>query len=249
MTRLDITYRIYLATPMHIGTGMGYAKMIDDMVTRAGPARGAGARLPCLPGSSIKGKARSRCEALASTLRLKICGERKCKMNPCIVCRIFGTAFSPGGLQFSDALLDRKMSVFARLPGSSRESAADPFALSAVRAGNKMERATRTVEPDFLFSIEHTADQLQYEGSIKGQVDDRNSQELNLRMPLEGWLLTVGLLSVDKVGGLRSRGMGRCRITITGFVVEGREEEDLAGDLADLLFEEDYLLGLSEYEA
>ncbi|HLG17161.1 MAG TPA: RAMP superfamily CRISPR-associated protein [Blastocatellia bacterium] len=249
MTRLDITYRIYLATPMHIGTGMGFAKMIDDMVTRAGPAKGEGARLPCIPGSSIKGKARSRCEALANTLRLKICGARKCKMNPCIVCRIFGTPFSPGGLQFSDALLHSKMSVVARLPGSSSASTADPFALGTVRAGNKLERPTRTVEPDFLFSIEHTADQLQYEGSIKGQVDDRNSERLNIRLPLEGWLLTVGLLSVDKVGGSRSRGMGRCRITIAGLVVEGREEENLAGNLTELLAEEDYLLGLSEYEA
>ena len=54
MTRIDLTYRIHVLTAMHIGTGMGFARMIDDLMVRAGPARGDGTRLPYIPGSSLK---------------------------------------------------------------------------------------------------------------------------------------------------------------------------------------------------
>lgn len=33
-TRLEITYRVNFSTALHIGTGMGFAKMIDDLFAR-----------------------------------------------------------------------------------------------------------------------------------------------------------------------------------------------------------------------
>lgn len=182
-------------------------------------------------------------------LKLSVCGdsaERKCKRNPCLLCRLFGSTFNQGTLYFSDALLVRE---FVRL-GSPRpeENHPDPFALSLVRAGNKVERATRTVEPDFLFSIESTAEELQFEGSITGMIESLHADEINVPLPLEGWLLIIGLRAVDKIGGLRSRGLGRCRIAVTELIVDGRNKENLASELSELLSREDYLSGLSEYE-
>jgi CRISPR/Cas system CSM-associated protein Csm3 (group 7 of RAMP superfamily) len=248
-TQLEVDYRVNLSTALHIGTGTGFVRMIDDLFVRAGPAKGEGARLPCIPGSSIKGKSRSRCEAIAKMLNLRICGdsaERKCKKNPCILCRIFGSTFNQGTLHFSDALLAQE---FTKLATPRRgESRSDPFVLSIVRAGNQVERATRTVEPDFLFSMENTAEELQFTGSVIGAIESQHTDEINAPLPLEAWLLIVGLRAVDKIGGLRSRGLGRCRITLTKLIVDDKKEQDLASDLSNLLSREDYLLGLSEYE-
>ena len=261
MARIELLYHLRLLAPVHIGTGMGFAKMVDDLTARAGPARGGGARLPYIPGSAVKGKVRSRCEALAQTLELRVCtaptarpeqetrGERRCKRRLCVICGLFGSPYAAGPLHFSDALLTKEWqragTRLGRDLGTGREMT-DPFALTAVRTGNQIERATHTVEPDFLFSLEHTADDLQFEGSIVGQITPRPINGLNLTLPLEGWLFVVGLQAVDKVGGLRSRGWGRCRIVVTSLKVDGTE---LAADLSGLLAQEDYLLGVAEYEA
>lgn len=263
MTRLELHYEVHLRAPMHIGTGMGFAKMVDDLVVRAGPAKGDQSRLPCIPGSSLKGKIRSRCESLSHTLNLTVCtsppasqvpprlddrGPRRCKRRLCVICRLFGSPYSPGHLSFSDALLVKEWQrVGAHLGRDSSNSrdANDPHHLAAVRAGNKIERAARTVESDFLFSSEQTADDLRYAGSIIGSIDPRPVEGLNLVLPIEAWLLTLGLQAVDKIGGQRSRGLGRCRITITSLKAGG---EDLTADLDSLITREDYLLGVAEYE-
>lgn len=246
MTLIELTYHIRLSTPLHIGTGTGFARMVDDTVVRAGSAKGEGERLPCIPGSSVKGKTRSRCEAIANMLGLNLCDERKCKRNPCIICRLFGSTYVSGFLYFSDALLIREWQAVGRpLTGNS---GANPFSLATVRTGNKSERATRTVEPDFLFSHEYAAKDLQYEGTIKGQVNSRETQGIELPLPLEGWLLIVGLQAVDKIGGLRSRGLGRCRVEVQSLFVNA-ETENLAENLNELLTKEDYILGLDDYNA
>jgi CRISPR/Cas system CSM-associated protein Csm3 (group 7 of RAMP superfamily) len=206
---------------------------------------GSGVRLPCIPGSSLKGKVRSRCEALARSFGLRLCvkGDRVCKRNPCIVCRLFGSAYTPGRLRFADALLTEPWRLLARPePGKEAEATRDPFVLSAVRTGNKLERATRTVEQDFLFSLEYTADRLQFAGSIHGHLDDRTFAGEALVLPAEAWLLIVGLQLVDKLGGGRSRGSGRCRITVSHLSINGGE--NLVGNLPH----DDCLLGLSDYE-
>jgi CRISPR/Cas system CSM-associated protein Csm3 (group 7 of RAMP superfamily) len=250
MTRIDLTYRVHVSTAMHIGTGMGFAKVVDDLVVRAGPGRDEGTRLPCLPGSSLKGKIRSRCEAVAWALGLRVCEERKCTRHLCIICRLFGSPYAPGELHFGDALLVAPWRRVGHRLGSNQTTdgeASDPFVLTTIRAGNKLERATRTVAPDFLFAFEHTADGLHYEGSIAGQVESHTLPGMNVMLPLEGWLLVVGLRTVDKIGGLHSRGLGRCRTTVTSLRID--TGEDVAGSLDTLLAQDDYFLGLSEYEA
>jgi CRISPR/Cas system CSM-associated protein Csm3 (group 7 of RAMP superfamily) len=261
MARIELLYHLRLLAPLHIGTGTGFAKMVDDLTVRAGPARGSGAQLPCIPGSAVKGKVRSRCEALAQTLKLSVCtvptdrseqetrGERRCKRHLCVICRLFGSPYTAGPLHFSDALLTKEWQIagtrLGRDIGTDREIV-DPFALTVVRTSNQIERTTRTVKPDFLFSLEHTADDLQFGGSIIGQITPRPINGLNVTLPLEGWLFVVSLQAVDKIGGLRSRGWGRCHIAITSLKVDGTE---LTADLNGLLAQEDYLLGVAEYEA
>lgn len=260
MTRIELHYRLHLLTPMHIGSGMGFANIVDDLLVRAGPAKGDRVRLPYLPGSAIKGKVRSRCEALAHALgfeqdapldkgRRRVCGEHRCKLRLCILCRLFGSPYSAGHLHFSDALLTEEWQIMGTRLGRDSETnpgLTDPFVLATVRVGNKIERAVRTVEPDFLFSLEHTADDLQTEGSIVGQIDPYPASGVDLPLPVEGWLLVAGLQAVDKIGGMRSRGLGRCRTAVTSLRVDGA---DLTADLSNLMAREDYLLGLDGYEA
>lgn len=236
MIRVEITYRIELMTPMHIGTGVGFARMVDDTVVRAGPAKGNGARLPYVPGSSVKGKARSRVEAIARAMDKSICGDVKCKNRPCAICLLFGSPMFQGSLHFSDALLPKEMSAFARAADStSNEKDHDPFSLSTIRAGNKIERATKTVQPDFLFSIEHAADRLQLEGSISGQIGDEKAGANDASELFAVYLLVVGLLSIDKIGGNRSRGLGRCQVSIARLIIEGEERDPSPAKLKELL--------------
>jgi CRISPR/Cas system CSM-associated protein Csm3 (group 7 of RAMP superfamily) len=223
MTLIELTYRIRLLTPLHIGTGTGFARMVDDTVVRAGAAKGEGVHLPCIPGSSVKGKTRSRCEAIGNMLGLDLCDKRKCKRNPCVICRLFGSTYVSGNLYFSDALLIREWQAVGR--PLTNDTGSEPFALATVRTGNKSERATRTVEPDFLFSHEYAAKDLEYKGTIHGQICTREIEGMGQPLPVEGWLLVVGLQAVDKIGGLRSRGLGRCRIEIKELFINDQKED------------------------
>ncbi len=246
MVSMELRYRVDMVTSLHIGTGTGFAKMVDDMAVRAGPTRGGGVPLPCIPGSSMKGKTRSRCQALAHGLGLRACGEpRWCKKNLCVMCRLFGSPLTQGALRFSDALLVADWQHLAHPVDGTRRTARDRLVLSLVRTGNKVERATRTVEPDFLFSIEQSAEGLRFEGSISGRVDPLQQLGLSSPLPVEGWLLLIGLQTVDKLGAGRSRGLGRCRITVTHLMVDGR---NLLPQLAELLGQDEAILGVSEYE-
>lgn len=248
MVDFDLTYHVALLTPLHIGTGLGFTKMVDDTIVRAGPAKGGRVSLPCIPGSSIKGKTRSRCEALAHGLGLTVCGEpRRCKTRKslCATCRLFGSPYSQGRLRFSDALLVTDWRQIARPTDGAQRPVRDGFALSLVRMGSKVERATRTVEPELLFSLEQSAEGLGFEGSIVGSLEPRQQPGLSLALSVEGWLLVIGLQAVDKLGGGRSRGLGRCCITITRLKVNGT---DLSVRLPDLLRQDESILGVCEYE-
>lgn len=258
MRLLHLEYRVRFCQAMRVGAGLGFARIVDDSIVRtAGP--GPGPWLPYIPGSSIKGRVRSHCQQLGYALsrsmdqagrksKLMPCDAvRVCKNDPCVQCRLFGSPFTPGSLRFSDARLSQEMQALLGLSDSSQPSAQDPFVYSQARTGIKLERATRTVEPDFLFSLEHADPDLVFEGSITGLI--------NLRPPLPGteqglpaelWLLVVGLRMVDKLGGMKSRGLGRCRIEITRLVTDGCN--DLTTRLDELLGEGDSLLGVDYYD-
>lgn len=238
MVEVNLSYYIDLYTGAHIGTGMGFAKMVDETVYRAGKGKGGGVRLPYIPGSSLKGKVKSRCEALAKRLNIRICNERKCKHDLCLLCRLFGSTFVPGSIHFSDAILVQEWKDIAR------RDIHDPFELSIIRTGNKLERATRTTEQDFLFSYEQTSDGLRFQGSIEGEVNTRPQEDILKELPLELWILIVGLQSVDKIGGGRSHGLGRCSIRVNN--INGKDYR--YNQLLELLGQDEYPLGLSEYD-
>lgn len=239
MAKVDLIYHIDLHTGIHIGSGLGFAKMVDETICRAGSAKGDGAKLPYVPGSSVKGKVKSRCESLANRLNIRVCKDRKCKQNLCVICRLFGSPFTPGGLRFSDAILVKDWENIAD------HRIQDPFELSIIRTGNKLERATRTTEQDFLFSYEQTADGLRFEGAITGEVNILpQDAKLYSQLSMEIWLLIVGLQLVDKIGGGRSHGLGRCSINVDK--INGNDLQQ--NQILNLLGQDEYPLGLSEYD-
>lgn len=83
-----LEYRVNLTTPLHIGTGMGFAQMVDDTLVRAMSKEKSGSyapdlRVPYIPGSSLKGKLRYQTQRLADLFGIKVCArtqeERVCK--------------------------------------------------------------------------------------------------------------------------------------------------------------------------
>ena len=63
---LELSYTLRQETAAHVGTGMGFTKMVDDLVARAGPEQIASHGLPYLPGSGVKGVVRQAARELAS---------------------------------------------------------------------------------------------------------------------------------------------------------------------------------------
>ena len=51
---IKLTYQIHFLTPVHVGTGYGFAGFLDSVVVRDGQGH------IYLPGSSIKGKVRQQ---------------------------------------------------------------------------------------------------------------------------------------------------------------------------------------------
>ncbi|MGV3720921.1 MAG: RAMP superfamily CRISPR-associated protein [Actinomycetota bacterium] len=229
--KVQLTYTLSFETASHVGAGLGFARMVDELVVRAGPARGQGSRLPYVPGTTLKGRVRREVERLAAALQLRTHsrapGGRVCKDAACLSCRLFGSTFRQGSLYFSEAFLD---------PALVRAPSSDRFALAQVRAGTRVERATRCVERKLLFSRENAGAGLVFQASVQGYLDPRPGQESKL--PLELWLLLAGLRSLEKVGGGRTRGLGRCDIQLVSLEVDGA--------LVSTAFEE--LFGLDEDE-
>jgi CRISPR/Cas system CMR subunit Cmr4 (Cas7 group RAMP superfamily) len=227
--RLKIDYNLTFATPFHCGTGIREG-LIDRTVVRDD-----GGYL-YVPGSTIKGVLRERCEQLArlfdqqdiasphdARAALQGLGTRK----PSLVTRIFGSQNLPGTLSFDDARQDddelREYDSGERNTGKGKYKSLQVNVSTQVR----LDRPTRTAIPGALYTSEYGISDILFKGTILGWLDcttitSQAADQSSVAAPTYSLLLLLaGLQMMEWIGGNKSTGKGRCACTITAIEVNG----------------------------
>jgi CRISPR/Cas system CSM-associated protein Csm3 (group 7 of RAMP superfamily) len=181
-----------------------------------------------IPGSALKGKVRSACEALASLHRIGDCraphpGQMAPDRDTCLVCRIFGAPAQGTDLHWQSARLTEDWIAELRPNPESRAVLGQTIARTQVQ----LSRTRGLAAEARLFASELTAEGLTYEAkpALIGRlrltpvsvVDDPD-------VYYELVLLLAGLKSVGTLGGGASRGAGECVLILPGnVIVDGRQ--------------------------
>lgn len=232
--RLNIAYDLTFATPFHCGTGIREG-LIDRTVVRDD-----GGYL-YVPGSTLKGVLRERCEQL-ERLYIEEQGWRE-KVHsphdaekalsglgngiPTMVTRIFGSQNRPGRLFFEDARQDNEdILQYDSSNRADRDAKGRYKALQVdVSTQVRMDRPTHTAVPGALYTSEYGTHDLTFRGIIQGWLEctaiDTGTQSSATAPTYSLLLLLAGLRMVDAVGGNKSTGKGRCACTIHDMQVNG----------------------------
>lgn len=236
--QIQIKYRLTFTSAFHLGTGLR-----EGLIHRA-VAKDADGYL-YVPGSSLKGALRERCEQLANMFGLQSINphaEDLAEANPDvdIVTRIFGSRFQPGRLYFDDAYLPEKERQWFEPPYSDnrmRDWKRSEFRAwqTEKRTQVGISRLTRTAEPGLLYNSEYGTRGLQFDGQIVGML---NGFAI---IPGEAGtysllLLLAGLKSLNRIGGNKSDGAGQVTCEITNLTVNGQalDHKTLLNKLEDL---------------
>lgn len=210
-----IEYRITFASPFHAGSGLPRG-LLDRAVRRDHEG------LLFVPGSTLKGTLRDRCEQMARlfglTARPPQDTDRAEWEGPDVLSRVFGSRLYEGTLAFDDA----RMTEAHRL---SFEAVRGGFLPSQTfeRTQVSLSRLTGAAKQGLLFSSEFGVPGLSFEGMISGHLDDVPVDNEDSRCSYALVLLIAGLLSLDRLGGGRSAGAGQCGVEITRIRVNGSD--------------------------
>ena len=203
--RLDFSYDIIWEGRWHVGSGYQSAAA-DRLLRRFGGVDG----VPFVPGSQIKGVLRYQCEQLALALGFEAINphdgirEDNQKLithftplakSTLIVDRLFGTRYQGECLYVTNAEPNDKTAT-------------------AVKTRTAMDRLTGTVMEQHLFTTEIAEGHRNLKGSIRARHPAGVLTQYKDEFPYEYVFLLVSLLSLDRLGGDKSTGLGRCKIQI-----------------------------------
>ena len=216
MTKQDYHIRINLTLnsemPLHIGTGLGVIGVVDKGVNRDQDGN------VFIPGSSIKGRLRYHFIQLYDSFIGSIAhnGSKFCLndmiQDCCPVCQIFGSRFHQGRFIFANATseypeiksieINRSHEIFRKFQ-------------TIVRRHNKISRRRKTAEEKHLFALEAAVPKLAYSTSIDGTLTLSPGES---SAPKEVALLLASIKMLEKLGGGKSRGLGRVKAEIEATV-------------------------------
>lgn len=234
MIRVDliqINYELLFETPFHFGTGLR-----EGLVHRT-VNRDTNGYL-YVPGSTLKGVLRERCEQLAALFHLKALEPHTdqsalAEFNPDadIIYRIFGSRFQPGTLYFDDAYMTSKSREL--FDGSSPGDKKYLDRQVQSRTQVSLSRLTRTAKQGALYTSESGLRQLRFEGKVYGLL--RGYEFVGDQVGTYGLLLLLmGLSSLDRLGGNKSSGMGLVSCQIHKLTVND-ETQNMGDWLADIV--------------
>ena len=237
---IRIDYQIEFETPFHFGTGLR-----RDLLDRS-VCRDANGYL-YIPGSTLKGVIRERCEQIARLFNLSVISPHdegaaiaSFRNNTNIVERIFGSRYKPGEIYFDDATMvteDQKFFDFDN-SGSPESSKRYIHLQTEVRTRTTISRLLGTVREQNLFQSEFGIRMLCFEGKIYGYLE-------GFRIGQNEWnhsllLLVAGILATDRIGASKSVGMGKYTCEIQGVEVNNKKKIEIMELLKSMNELEDY---------
>jgi CRISPR/Cas system CSM-associated protein Csm3 (group 7 of RAMP superfamily) len=185
----------------HHGSGHGLAGVVDRAVLRDGAGQ------PYLAGSAVKGRFRHTALRLLRSRGERTCdgsGDVWCRGDePCRLCRLFGSPRRAGRAEFGDVVpAPEEMQLLRAL---TETSASPVFAGgSHVRTQTALQRTTRTVMPEHLFTTEVITTFRRLNGLITGRLSGDDVD-----------LLTDCARLIETFGGDSTRGLGFCHCTMS----------------------------------
>jgi len=233
LDRIQISYDLKFDTPFHCGTGIREG-LIDRTIVRDSEG------YLYVPGSTFKGILRERCEQLARFYEeeadvkqlIKSPHDMKIALLPGIgdvtmVTRIFGSPIYPGGLFFDDIRqTDEAKKQYDRPEKDEKGKGKYKEVQVDLYTQVRLDRPTRTTVRGALYTSEFGVRDIIFKGSITGWLEcTANDPSLdqcfvNVEQPDDSptyslLLLLAGLRLMDRLGGNKSTGKGRCKCQIT----------------------------------
>lgn len=227
--RVQITYDLVFATPFHCGTGIREAPIDRTIV-----ADNHGYLY--VPATTFKGVLRDHCEQLArlyaesdtladsiSSPHYKQAALYDLGSTITMITRIFGSPIYPGTLYFDDARQDTQEKE--RYDSDSSDGARRYLNIQKdVYTQVRLDRPTRTAVEGALYTSEFGARGLTFHGSITGALTcfpidagDTNKPTYSLL------LLLAGLRFIERLGGSKSSGKGKCECKIIAVTMNNSE--------------------------
>lgn len=225
---IDVKYEIIFESPFHFGTGLP-----NGLIDR-GVAKDADGYL-YIPGSTIKGVLREKCEQIAQSFDLDEVidpHDEEAALsgfnNISIVDRIFGTRFKPGEVYFENATMSKKWTAFFDEKGSKEGNSKrnnKPYIhlQTENRIQTSVSRVLGTVREKALYHSEFGIKKLSFEGSIYGYVEGIELLVGEGLYPVV--LLMMALCSCQHLGSNKSTGIGRCSLNVTSLKVNSKKRE------------------------
>lgn len=202
--KIRLDYSLVFSAGFHCGTGLPNG-LIHRSVQRD-PSRKL-----IVPGSTFKGTLRNRCEQLAQLFGLNARTPHDLQAargefdGPDVVARVFGSRVRAGELYFDDLRLsDEDAWMF-------RDSVVPQ---TVERQQMSLSRLTRTAKPGLLFASEAGLPDLRFRGAVLGFLEDVPLDDADDAPTYALLLLLVGMMSLDRLGGTKSTGSGKCRVEI-----------------------------------
>jgi hypothetical protein len=195
-----IEYTLKVESEYHIGTGLEHPGVVDRTLVRRSD------ETLVIPAEHFRGLVRDACTQIIYWLnQCKDCCPASLKKGPrqndeslktcglnfkhenylCILCRLFGTTFTPGRYQFFDNITCEK---------HTRKS-----------THNRVDPAIGRTPEETYFSFE-VGKETEFEGKITCNGNENND---------EIGLLLAGLRLIERVGSRSRRGWGQCCVEIT----------------------------------
>lgn len=250
--RIRIEYDLTFESLWHCGTGIREV-LIDRTVMRDHE------QYLYVPGSTFKGALREHCEHLArffapdgqsiasphdAEAALLTIGNNR----PDMVTRIFGSQTSPGQLFFDDARQDKdSLAQYDSHGRSDRDRGKYKGMQVTPYTQVRMNRPTRTAVPGALYTSEFGRSEIVFKGIIQGWLTCYAiPTEHNGLTPTYSFLLLLaGLRLIERLGGNKSTGKGKCVCKIAKVDLNGTtcEETQWLAWLEQL----DVLAGYNQY--
>jgi len=226
--RIQIEYDLKFQTPFHFGTGFRIG-LIDRTIVRDS------GKYLYVPGSTFKGVLREHCEQIARLYEELDENMRELIASPheediallglgqvtTMITRIFGSHNHPGRLYFDDARQAEEDTWQYDAKGDKgRYLSLQTDLYTQVR----LDRPTRTAVKGALYTSEFGVRDIVFHGAITGWLEcDAITAPINAPPTYSLLLLLAGLRIIDRLGGNKSTGKGKCECDITSIAINEKD--------------------------